>query len=258
MKIPLPRCRTQIMNTLQKSPFSAKIKIFLDGADRATMLEMLANPRVQGFTTNPSLMKKAGVKDYEAYCREILGQIKGKPISFEVFADDAAEMKRQALKIAAWEGKGDQLYVKIPVMNSVGESTLPLCRELSQRGVKLNVTAVYTLRQTAEICAAVKGGAPSIVSIFAGRIADTGRDPFALMQAASEICEGTDKRIELLWASTREAFNIVQAELAGCRIITSPADMIKKLEGFNRTMDELTLDTVKTFKKDAEAAGFSL
>ena len=135
---------------------------------------------------------------------------------------------------------------------------MALCQELSHRGVKLNVTAVYTLKQTLDICAAVKGGAPSILSIFAGRIADTGRDPLALMQAAAEACASADPNIELLWASTREAYNIVQAELCGCRIITSPADMIRKLETFNRSMQDLTLDTVRTFKKDAESAGFLL
>src|SRR4051812_38624164 len=179
-----------MMMTFERSPFQGRIKIFLDGADRAQMLEMNQNPLIKGFTTNPSLMKKAGVKDYAAYCKEILGQIGSKPISFEVFADEPAEMKRQALKIAGWEKEvsGSSVYVKIPVMNSHGESCLPLVRELSKQGVKINITAVYTLRQTWEICQAVQGGAPSIVSIFAGRIADTGRDPLPLMQASVEIC----------------------------------------------------------------------
>jgi transaldolase len=249
--------------TFEKSPFQSRIKIFLDGADRASMLEMNQNPLVKGFTTNPSLMKKAGVKDYGAYCREILGLIGSKPISFEVFADDPAEMKRQGLKIAGWEKEvsGSQVYVKIPIMNSHGETTLPLIRELSRQGVKINITAVYSLRQTIDICEAVKGGAASIVSIFAGRIADTGRDPLPLMQASVEVCRSFDpsgKSIELLWASTREAWNIVQAEVIGCQIITSPADMIKKVSTFNRPVDELSLDTVKTFKKDSDAAGFQL
>jgi transaldolase len=246
--------------TFERSPFQGRIRIFLDGADRPQMLEMNQNPLVKGFTTNPSLMKKAGVKDYAGYCKEILGELGGKPISFEVFADDAPEMKRQALKIAGWEKevKGSSVYVKIPVMNSRGESTLPLVRELSQQGVKINITAVYELGQVQDICQAVKGGAPSLVSVFAGRIADTGRDPVPLMVEAAKVCRATDPKIELLWASTREAYNIVQAEAVGCHVITSPADMIKKVSTFNRPVEELSLDTVKTFKKDAESAGFSL
>jgi transaldolase len=246
--------------TFERSPFQGRIRIFLDGADRPQMLEMNQNPLVKGFTTNPSLMKKAGVKDYGGYCKEILGEIGGKPISFEVFADEPSEMKRQALKIAGWEKevRGSSVYVKIPVMNSRGESTLPLIRELSQQGVKINITAVYQLNQVWDICQAVKGGGASLVSIFAGRIADTGRDPLALMQAAVEVCRATDPKIELLWASTREAYNIVQAEMIGCHVITSPADMIKKVATFNRPVEELSLDTVKIFKKDSDSAGFSL
>jgi transaldolase len=248
---------------LEKSPFQGRIRIFLDGADRPVMLEMNQNPLVKGFTTNPSLMKKAGVKDYTAYCKEILREIGDKPISFEVFADDAPEMKRQALKIASWEKEvsGSQVYVKIPVMNSLGESTLGLVRELSRDGVKINITAVYTLEQTTEICGAVADGARSIISIFAGRIADTGRDPMPLMQAAVKVCRQADQgrgKIDLLWASTREAFNLVQAETVGCQIITSPADMIRKVAAFNRPVEELSLDTVKIFKKDADTAGFLL
>lgn len=241
-----------------KSPFTSRIKIFLDGADRNSMVEMAGNPLIQGFTTNPSLMKKAGVKDYKAFCLEILPHLKGKPVSFEVFADEFTEMKRQGKEIAKWEGQGDQIYVKIPIINSKGETSIPLIRELSQAGVKLNVTALYTYRQIWETAEAVKGGAPSIVSVFAGRIADTGRDPLPLMQAGVEICGEAGPQVELLWASTREAFNIVQADLIGCKIITSPLDLIKKLSTFNRCPEDLTLDTVKTFKADAESAGFSL
>jgi transaldolase len=240
------------------SPYRAAIKIFLDGADRASMIEMAKSPVVQGFTTNPSLMKKAGVKDYTAFCQEILTQISGKPVSFEVFADEFGEMKRQAKIIATWERPGDQLYVKIPIINSQGESAIPLIRELSQAGIKLNVTALYTAKQIRETCDAVRGGAASIVSVFAGRIADTGRDPLPLMMAGAELCEAAGPKCELLWASTREAFNIVQAEMVGAKIITSPLDMIKKVASFNKSMDELTLDTVKAFKADAEAAGFKL
>ncbi|MCM2277956.1 MAG: transaldolase [Oligoflexia bacterium] len=243
----------------KKSPYSGKIKIFLDGADRATMMEMAANPIVQGFTTNPSLMRKAGVTDYRGYCQEIIHQLGGKPVSFEVFADDFPTMKSQGLEIATWEKKGAApITVKIPVINTRGESAIPLIRELSHQGVKLNVTAVYTLHQVWEVAQALKGGAPSILSVFAGRIADTGRDPIPLMQSASEICEETDANIELLWASTREAYNIVQAEQTGCRIITAPADLIRKVPTFGREIMEVCLDTVRVFKKDSEAAGFKL
>lgn len=243
---------------MQKSPYQSRIKIFLDGADRASMVEMAKSPLVQGFTTNPSLVKKAGVKDYKAFCQEILPHIGGKPISFEVFADEFAEMKRQAELITRWEGKSDHIYVKIPIVNSKGESSIPLIRELSKEGVKLNITAIYTAKQIREASAAVSGGAASIVSVFAGRIADTGRDPLPLMMAGAELCEPAGPQCELLWASTREAFNIVQAEMAGCKIITAPLDMIKKVTHFNKSMEDLTLDTVRTFKADAEAAGFHL
>jgi transaldolase len=235
-----------------------KIKIFLDGADRGSMVEMSSHPLIQGFTTNPSLMKKAGVKDYESFCREILTQIKGKPISFEVFADDFMEMKRQALKIASWDTGQKNIYVKIPIVNSKNESSIPLVKELSHQGVQLNITALYTYNQVLETATAVKGGARSIVSVFAGRIADTGRDPIPLMQASVETCKALDKNIELLWASCRETWNIVQADQVGCHIITAPADMIKKVTSFGKDLNEVTLDTVKTFKSDAESAGFSL
>lgn len=235
------------------------IKIFLDGADRGAMIEMASNPLVQGFTTNPSLMKKAGVKDYPGYCKEILPQLGGKPVSFEVFADDFPEMKRQALEIASWDkGSRKQIYVKVPIMNSRGESSIPLIRELSHSGVQLNITALYTLPQVWETCQAVKGGAPSLVSVFAGRIADTGHDPVPLMRAAAEMCSAMGPTVELLWASTREAFNIVQAEQVGCRIITAPADIIKKVPNFGRNLLDISLETVQIFKKDSDAAGFRL
>jgi transaldolase len=235
-----------------------KIKIFLDGADRASMVEMAGNPLVQGFTTNPSLMRKAGVKDYRSFCKEILTQVRGKPISFEVFADEFPEMKRQAREIASWDIGDDNVYVKIPVVNSKGESAAPLIRDLSQAGVKLNVTALYTLPHIWEVCEAVKGGAKSIISVFAGRMADTGRDPIPTMTAAVAMCEATGPQVELLWASTREALNIVQADVIGCKIITAPLDMIKRVPAFGKDLGAVTLDTVRTFKSDAEAAGFSL
>jgi transaldolase len=237
------------------SPFKNQIKIYSDGADKASMLEMAARPEIQGLTTNPSLMKKAGVSDYRSFCKEILTHIKVKPLSFEVFADDFAEMKRQALEITTW---GPNVYVKIPITNSEGKSSIPLIKDLSHQGVKLNVTALFTFEQVVETVQAVAGGAPSIVSIFAGRIADSGRDPMPLMTASSEYCRSMDSNIELLWASTREVFNIVQAELAGCHIITSPPDLIKKLSMLNKDLKELSLDTVRTFKSDSEAAGYKL
>ena len=176
-----------------------------------------------------------------------------------MFADDFSEMKRQALEIASWEKPGNQLYVKIPIMNSKGESSIPLIRELSAKKVKLNVTAIYSLKQVSETCDAVKTtGSPTLVSVFAGRIADTGVDPLPMMKEAVSICNQAGPAVELLWASTREVFNIVQADQIGCKIITSPADLIKKIPAFGKSMEQLSLETVKTFKADAESAGFSL
>lgn len=238
-----------------QSPFQNKIKIYSDGADRASMLEMYKNPLIKGLTTNPSLMKKAGITDYHGFAVEILKEIKDKPISFEVFSDDIAEMHTQALKIKTW---GENVYVKIPVINSKGQPTYSLIRDLTKQGVKLNITAIFTYDQVYETVLALKGGAPSLVSVFAGRIADSGRDPLPLMSASAELCRLTDKNIELLWASTREVFNIVQAELCGCHVITVPPDIIKKVSGFNKQPLDLSIETVQTFKKDSEAAGFKI
>lgn len=248
-----PRCR--LPARVCPMQFRNKIKVFLDGADRNTMMEMYKNPAVSGFTTNPSLMRKAGVTDYRAYCQEMLKQIPDRPISFEVFADDAAEMKRQALEIKTW---GQNVYVKIPIINTEGKYTTSLIHELAHAGVKLNVTAIFTLMQTWETVQALKGGAPSIVSVFAGRLADVGQDPMPLMMAAAEMCQSVDRNMELLWASTREVYNVIQAEQAGAQIITAPSDVIKKLSGFGKQGWDLSLDTVKTFKIDSEAAGFKL
>ncbi|MCE3009301.1 MAG: transaldolase [Proteobacteria bacterium] len=235
--------------------FQNKVKIYSDGADKASMLEMNSNPAITGLTTNPSLMKKAGVSDYRSFCLDILKTIQKKPVSFEVFSDDLSEMKRQGMDIKTW---GPNVYVKIPVLNSEGKVTYDLINELSHSGVKLNVTAILTMDQVLKTAEALKGGASSIVSVFAGRIADTGRDPMPTMIAASEICRATDPNMELLWASTREVYNIVQAEQAGCHIITVPPDIIKKMSGFNKNLLEVSLDTVRTFKKDSDAAGFKL
>ncbi len=240
---------------MTNSTYKGRVKIYSDGADKASMLEMNANPLVQGLTTNPSLMKNAGIKDYRSFAKDILAQIKIKPISFEVFADDFNEMERQARDIANW---AQNVYAKIPITNSLGHSALPLIQKLAQSGVKLNVTALMTLEQVRGTCEALKGGAPSIVSVFAGRVADTGRDPMPLMQESLKLCQAHGKQIELLWASCREFYNIVQADNMGCHIITAPADHIAKISMLNKDLNELSLETVKTFKKDSDAAGFSL
>lgn len=232
-----------------------RIKIFSDGAERDQLLKMNANPVVSGMTTNPSLMKKAGVTDYRSFCKDILTQIRLKPVSFEVFADDFETMERQAREIATW---GDNVYVKIPIQNSEGKSAAPLVRTLTRAGIKLNVTAIYTVRQTIEACEALEKGAPSIVSVFAGRAADLGHDPVPTLIAAAEVCGEYGDQIECLWASTREVYNILQAEQCGCKIITVPFDVLAKLDGGFKTLEELSLDTVRTFKKDSESAGFTL
>jgi len=234
---------------------SFKIKLYADGADKGSMLEMAANPLISGLTTNPTLMKKAGITDFKAFCLDILGHIKDKPISLEVFTDEFNEMERQAKEINSW---GKNVYVKIPITNSKGDSSLPLVERLAHQGVKLNVTALLTLKQVVGACTALKGGAPSVVSVFAGRIADTGRDPMPLMKAASEIGWSFDKNIEMLWASSRELLNIHQAQECGCAIITATPDIIKKVSMQGKDLTELSLDTVKMFKKDAEAAGYKL
>jgi len=233
----------------------ARIKIFADGASLPALLELAQNPAIAGFTTNPTLMRKAGVKDYRAFAREALAHIVKKPISFEVFADDFAEMNRQARAIAAW---GDNVYVKIPITNTKGESAVPLVRELTTAGVKLNVTALCTLRQVHETAQALAGGAPSVISVFAGRVADTGRDPVPLMRAALEICAAADRHIELLWASPRELLNLIQAAEVGCHIITVTHDLLKKIELIGKDLGEFSLDTVKMFHRDAADAGYEL
>jgi transaldolase len=200
-------------------------------------------------------MKKVGITDYVAFSKDILALIKDKPLSLEVFADDFQEMRRQALEINSW---GKNVYVKIPVTNSEGKPSYELVQDLTQKGVKLNVTAILTTKQVTETCLALKGGASAIVSVFAGRVADTGRDPSALMIASRDICRKVGSQIELLWASTREVLNIVQAEEAGCDIITVPFDILRKMDMINQDLTELSLDTVKMFKRDAESAGYKI
>jgi transaldolase len=231
------------------------VKLFSDGADRASMLEMAAQPWVSGLTTNPTLMAKAGIRDYKAFCKDILAEIREKPISFEVFSDEFTEMRRQAEEIASW---GKNIYVKIPVTNSLGQPSTDLIAYLTQKNIKLNVTAVFSTKQTLDCARALSGGAPSIVSIFAGRIADSGRDPVPLMRTAIDICRAVESKIEVLWASPRELLNIIQADEIGCDIITVTPDLLKKTNLFGKTLEEFSLDTVKMFKGDAEKAGYQL
>lgn len=231
-----------------------RIKIFTDGADKESMLEANKLPYIRGFTTNPTLMRKAGVTDYEAFAKEILSEIKEKPISFEVFSDEFEEMVRQAKKLASW---GDNVYVKIPITNTRGESSFDLVKELSADGLKLNITAILTLEQVKHILPSLRPGIPSIISIFAGRIANTGRDPFPIMIEAAKLVAQVDGA-ELLWASSREFLNIFQAEEAGCNIITVTPDILKNVEMLGRDLTELSLDTVKQFYNDAKSAGYQL
>jgi transaldolase len=230
------------------------VKIFADGADIAGMVRLYADPLIKGFTTNPTLMRKSGINDYEAFAKEALTAVEGMPISFEVFADDFDEMERQARLIATW---GDAVFVKIPVTNTKGESAVPLIRRLSSAGVKLNVTAILSLEQVRAVVDALDANTDAIVSVFAGRIADTGRDPVPLMTEALAIVQQKPKA-QLLWASPRELLNIIQADACGCHIITVTSDLLKKLAGVGRSLEDVSLDTVKMFFDDASAAGFRL
>ncbi len=238
-----------------KSLETLKVQIYADGADKAGILDLYAKPYIKGLTTNPTLMKKVGISDYEAFAKDILRSVTAKPISLEVFSDDFSEMRRQALKINSW---GDNVYTKIPITNSHGESALPLIRELAQQGVKLNITALLTLEQVAGVAAALNPQVPSVVSVFAGRIADTGVDPMPIMRASRALLANQPKA-ELLWASVREVLNIVQAEEAGCDIVTVPHDILgKAAKMLGQNLTDLSLDTVRMFAKDAASAGFTL
>ncbi|MCX7287493.1 MAG: transaldolase [Rhodobacterales bacterium] len=237
-----------------KSVSELKVKIFADGADKPAMMKLYESSYITGFTTNPTLMRKAGITDYEAFSRDIVASIPDRPLSFEVFADDMAEMERQARLITQW---GENVYVKIPVTNTLGEPTYDLVSRLSQAGVKLNVTALMTLGQVREVCLALKDGAPAYVSVFAGRMADTGRDPVPMMAAAVELL-AMHPRLELIWASPRELLNIFQADEIGCHIITVTSDILGKLSLVGKDLDEYSLDTVKMFRADALASGFTL
>jgi transaldolase len=231
-----------------------KVKIFADGADMNGMLEMSANPLIKGFTTNPTLMRKAGVSDYAAFAQEIIRAIPDRPISFEVFADDFGEMERQALEISSW---GGNVNVKIPVMNTRQQPSYDLLRKLAAKGVKLNVTAMMTLDQVQDASAALAEAPPSFVSVFAGRIADTARDPMPLMAAAVELLRPYP-HLELIWASPRELLNIFQADAVGCHIITATNDILKKLALVGKDLYEYSLDTVKMFYNDGQGAGYHL
>ncbi|HEX8255312.1 MAG TPA: transaldolase [Thermoanaerobaculia bacterium] len=233
---------------------SFRIAIYADGADVRDMIAARDAGIVKGFTTNPTLMRKVGITDYAAFAKEALAATGDMPISFEVFADDFPEMERQAKLIATW---GEPVYVKIPITNTKGESAVPLIQRLSAAGVKLNITAILTLDQVRAVVDALDPNTPAIVSVFAGRVADTGVDPVPLMREAAQICAAKAKA-ELLWASPRELLNIFQADEVGCHIITVTSDILKKLAMVGKPLDELSLDTVKMFYNDATAAGFKL
>jgi transaldolase len=231
-----------------------KVKIFADGAEKAGMLEMAAKPYIKGLTTNPTLMKKAGITDYKAFCKDILTEIKTKPLSFEVFTDEFDDMERQAMEIASW---GDNVYVKIPITNTKQQPCYPLVKKLAQKKVKMNVTAIMTLAQVRDVVASLDPNVPSYVSVFAGRIADTGIDPVPLMAAAVEMLKPAPAA-ELIWASPRELLNIFQADAVGCQVITVTNDVLKKLELVGYDLDKYSLDTVKMFYADAVAAEFKI
>jgi transaldolase len=230
------------------------VQIFADGADLASIRELMALPYIKGFTTNPTLMRKAGIVDYRGFAKEFLAMVTDRPISFEVFADDFPTMERQALEIASW---GPNANVKIPITNTRGESAVPLVARLSHAGVVCNVTAMFTLQQVHAVLAVLSPDVPAILSLFAGRIADAGIDPVPMMQAAKAMCALRPKA-QLLWASPREVFNIYHAESAGADIITVSHDLLRKLPGFGKNLDAFSLETVAMFYGDAQAAGYSL
>ena len=232
-----------------------KTQLFLDGAHKKDMLCWNQKKYIGGFTTNPSLMKKAGIQNYVAFAKEILKEIPQKPISFEVFADDLPSMKEQALKIQPW---GPNVYVKIPVMNTQRVPTYDLISELCQEGLALNVTAILTLEQLKSVAQAMKSAKKGIVSIFAGRVADTGRNPLPLMQEALQELQSVNPNLQLLWASTRELWNIFQAHEIGCHIITVPPSILEKLKNLHKNLEDLSQETVRTFYKDAMDSGYHL
>src|ERR1700693_1092590 len=237
-----------------KSLAELRVQIFADGADNASMLELYRQPYIKGFTTNPTLMRKAGVTDYERFASEILQHITDRPISFEVFADDEREMERQARKIARW---ASNVYVKIPVTNTRREPMYNLIRRLSQDGIQINATALLALDQVDYVAQALRGGAPSYISVFAGRVADTGRDPVPLMQSALKLM-APEPRCQLVWPSPRELLNIFQADEIGCHIITVTSDVLKKISLVGKDLHEYSLETVQMFHNDAAHSKFTL
>lgn len=230
------------------------IKIFADGADLRQILETYKDKDIKGFTTNPSLMKKAGVTDYKEFVKDLVEEIKDLPLSFEVFGDDLETMKKEAIVLSEY---GKNVFVKIPIMNSKGESTIPIIQELSSMNINLNITAIFTIEQVKSVVEAVSEDSNTIVSVFAGRIADLGIDPIPIMQESLKLCR-TKKNVELLWASTREIFNLIEAERLGCDIITIQNDILAKKKDFGKSLEERSLETVKQFNKDVQALGFSI
>ena len=234
-----------------KSVSDLRVQIFADGADKASMLELYRQPHIKGFTTNPTLMRATGVTDYQGFALDVLANIQDRPISFEVFADEEPEMEEQARHIAAW---GKNVFVKIPVMNTNGKPTYDLVRHLSGEGIQLNVTALLTLEQVRSVCAVLQ--APAYVSVFAGRITDTGRDPVPLMREA--VAMVNEVNAQLIWASPRELLNVFQADEIGCHVITATADVLKKLPLVGKDLHEFSQETVQMFRKDAVQSGYSL
>jgi transaldolase len=243
------------MSLTIKSFQDLSIKLFADGADKNTMIKMASLDYISGLTTNPTLMKKAGIKNYKDFCVDILAAISEKPISFEVFSDDFEEMRRQALEIAGW---GKNVYVKIPITNTKNESSGPLLRDLTNNGVKVNVTAITTLGQVRHIVGYMNRDVASYISIFAGRVADTGVDPLPTMRGALDLISDRLPLCELIWASPRELFNVIQANEIGCHIITATNDVLNKLQIIGKDLEEYSLDTVKMFSDDAIVAGYKL
>jgi transaldolase len=245
---------TMVSNATPMGSLQLKVKLFADGADRAGIEMLAANPAIAGFTTNPTLMRKAGITDYSSFAKDALSLIGGRPISFEVFADELDEMRRQAHVIAPW---GDNVYVKIPVTNTKRQSCVPLIRELAADGIKVNVTALMTENQVETVAEALAVGPPSYISVFAGRVADTGRDPLPIMERSVSILKAYPQ-IELIWASPREILNLFQADAAGVHVITATHDILAKLPLLGKDLDDYSLETVQMFHRDATAAGFRL
>lgn len=239
---------------MEKARIDLRVKLFADGADLNDMIQMSRKPFISGLTTNPTLMKKAGVSNYEAFAQDVIREIPDKPLSFEVFSDDLEEMKIQAEKISSW---GKNVYVKIPVTNTKGESTRSLVRYLTQNGIKINVTALMTVAQVQDISEVLEPNLPSYVSVFAGRIADTGIDPIPTMRESLKLLSSVTK-CELIWASPRELLNVVQADEIGCHVITATSDILKKLDLIGKDLNHYSLETVEMFYKDGQSAGFKI